>query len=202
LYNEGPEGPIYPTPVVGMVGRMPEAARAGRLGFAVEGDAIAFCGPFKPSLPGSELAKLRGEALPDGLPEIDVALVRRTQETVRDAVRRGELRSAHDVAEGGLAVALAECCLAGGRGAQVDFRGATGDPLLEVLYGEGPGGFVLSGPRPALAALAREIQLTFVGVVGGPGDALELSLDDDATLAWPLAELREPRERGLADAIG
>jgi phosphoribosylformylglycinamidine synthase len=202
LYNEGPEGPIYPTPVVGMVGRMPEAARAGRLGFAVEGDAIAFCGPFQPSLPGSELAKLRGEALPDGLPEVDVALARKSLETVRDAVRRGELRSAHDVAEGGLAVALAECCLADGRGAQVDFRGATGDRLLEVLFGEGPGGFVLSGPRPALAALAREIQLTFVGIVGGPGDALELSLDDDATLVWPLAELRDARSRGLADAIG
>ncbi|MFL5818588.1 MAG: phosphoribosylformylglycinamidine synthase subunit PurL, partial [Conexibacter sp.] len=202
LYNEGPEGPIYPTPVVGMVGRMPEAARAGRLGFAVEGDAIAFCGPFKPSLPGSELAKLRGEPLPDGLPEVDVAVVRRTQEVVRDAVRRGELRSAHDVAEGGLAVAVTEACLAGGRGAQVDFRGATGDRLLEVLFGEGPGGFVLSGPRPALAALAREVQLTFVGVVGGPDDPLELSLDDDAGLAWPLAELRTARERGLTDAIG
>jgi phosphoribosylformylglycinamidine synthase subunit PurL len=202
LYNEGPEGPIYPTPVVGMVGRMPEAARAGRLGFAVEGDAIAFCGPFQPSLPGSELAKLRGEPLPDGLPEVDVAAVRNAQQVVRNAVRRGELRSAHDVAEGGLAVALAECCLAGGRGAQVDFRGAAGDRLLEVLFGEASGGFVLSGPRPALAALAREVQLTFVGVVGGADDALELSLDDDATLAWPLSELRSARARGLADAIG
>jgi phosphoribosylformylglycinamidine synthase subunit PurL len=203
LYNEGPDGPIYPTPVVGMVGRMPEAARAGRLGFAVEGDAIAFVGPFQPTLPGSELAKLRGEPLPDGLPEVDVALVRATQEAVRDAVRRGELRSAHDVAEGGLAVALAECCVGGGHGAQVDFRGAgaSGETLLETLFGEGPGGFVLSGPRPALAALARQIQLTFVGVVGGPDAPLELSLDDDATLGWPLAELRSARARGLADAI-
>jgi phosphoribosylformylglycinamidine synthase subunit PurL len=200
LYNEGPEGPIYPTPVVGMVGRMPEAARAGRLGFVAEGDAIAFAGPFQPSLPGSELAKLRGEPLPDGLPEVDVALVRKTHEVVRDAVRRGELRSAHDVAEGGLAVALAECCLGGGHGAQVDFRGASGERLVEVLFGEGAGGFVLSGPRPALAALAREIQLTFVGEVRG--DALELSLDGDAMLSWPLADLRVARERGLADAIG
>ena len=200
LYNEGPEGPIYPTPVVGMVGRLPDAARAGRLGFAVEGDAIAFAGPFKPSLPGSELAKLRGETLPDGLPEVDVPAVRRAQQAIRDAVRRGELRSAHDVAEGGLAVALAECCLGGGLGAQVDFRGADGDALLEALFGEGPGGFVLSGSRPALAALAREIQLQFVGEVGG--DALTVRLDGDVTLAWPLAELRSARARGLADAIG
>jgi phosphoribosylformylglycinamidine synthase subunit PurL len=199
LYNEGPEGPIYPTPVVGMVGRMPEAARAGRLGFAREGDAIALAGTFRPSLPGSELAKLRGEALPDGLPEIDVAAVRRTIEIVRDAVRRGEIRSAHDVAEGGFAVALAECCIAGGLGAEVDFRGA-GDALAEQLFGEGPGGFLLSGPRPALAALAREIQLTFVGEVAG--DALSIRLDGDATLAWPLAELRAARDGGLLDAIG
>ncbi|HET6449043.1 MAG TPA: AIR synthase-related protein, partial [Conexibacter sp.] len=188
-------------PVVGMVGRLPDAARAGRLGFAVEGDAIAFAGPFTPSLPGSELAKLRGEPLPDGLPEVDVAKVRRAQEVVRDAVRRGELRSAHDVAEGGLAVALAECCLGGGHGAQVDFRGAgsDGESLLETLFGEGAGGFVLSGPRPALAALAREIQLTFVGEVGGSD--LAFTLDSGATLSWPLAELRAARARGLADAL-
>jgi len=199
LYNEGPDGPIYPTPVVGMVGRLPDAARAGRLGFAVEGDAIAFAGPFAPSLPGSELAKLRGEPLPDGLPEVDVAAVRKAQEAIRDAVRRGELRSAHDVAEGGLAVALAECCLGGGRGARVDFRGADGERLLEALFGEGPGGFVLSGPRPALAALAREIRVTFVGEVRG--DALELTLDGGAAVRWPLAELRAARARGLADAL-
>src|SRR4051794_25735218 len=186
LYNEGPDGPIYPTPVVGMVGRMPDAARAGRLGFGFEGDAIAFAGPFQPSLPGSELAKLRGEPLPDGLPEVDVAAVRKTQEVVRDAVRRGELRSAHDVAEGGLAVALAECCIGGGHGATVDFRGAgaDGERLLETLFGEGAGGFVLSGPRPALAALAREINLTFVGEVAG--EELTLTLDGGARLSWPL----------------
>jgi len=203
LYNEGPEGPIYPTPVVGMVGRLPDAARAGRLGFAAEGDAIAFAGPFQPSLPGSELAKLRGESLPDGLPEVDVAAVRKAQEAIREAVRRGELRSAHDVAEGGLAVALAECCLSGGHGATVDFRGAgaEGEQLLETLFGESAGGFVLSGPRPALAALARVIQLTFVGEVGGTDDALTMALDGDARLSWPLAELRAARARGLAHAL-
>jgi phosphoribosylformylglycinamidine (FGAM) synthase-like enzyme len=133
-----------------------------------------------------------------------VALVRRTLEVVRDAVRRGEVRSAHDVAEGGFAVALAESCLAGGRGAQVDFRGVgpSGERLLELLFGEGAGGILLSGPRPALAAIAREVPLTMFGIVGGPGADLELSLDGDATLAWPLDELRTARERGLADAIG
>ncbi|MDQ3371839.1 MAG: phosphoribosylformylglycinamidine synthase subunit PurL, partial [Actinomycetota bacterium] len=62
LYNEGAEGPIYPTPVVGMVGELPDPARAGRAGFAREGDLIALVGAFAPTLGASELAKLRGEA--------------------------------------------------------------------------------------------------------------------------------------------
>jgi phosphoribosylformylglycinamidine synthase subunit PurL len=190
LYNEGPEGPIYPTPVVGMVGRMPEAARAGRLGFATEGDAIAFAGPLQPSLPGSELAKLRGEPLPDGLPEVDVALVRKTHEVVRDAVRRGELRSAHDVAEGGLAVALAECCLAGGLGASIEL----GAPVDEAaLFGEGPGAFVVSGPREALARFGGAARV--LGTVGG--DTLRI----EGVLEVPLTDLSRAHAYGLADLL-
>ncbi len=203
LYNEGPDGPIYPTPVVGMVGRMPDAERAGRLGFAQAGDAIAFVGPFEPSLPGSELAKLRGDALPDGLPELDPVALRATLEAVRDSVRSGEIRSAHDVAEGGFATALAECCLAGDHGAQIDFTGAgDGEALLRRLFGESPGGFLLSGPRPVLAALAREVPTTFVGEVGAADDALSLALDGGAVLRWTLDELRAARDNGLAERIG
>src|SRR6201995_3303710 len=63
LYNEAPSGPIYPTPVIGMVGRLPDPARAGALAFAVEGDAIALVGTFRPAYAGSELAKLRGSRI-------------------------------------------------------------------------------------------------------------------------------------------
>src|SRR5207302_746238 len=71
LYNEGTEGPIYPTPVVGMVGALPDPGRAGRLAFAHAGEAIAIVGVFDPALAGGELAKLRGEALPSGRPALD-----------------------------------------------------------------------------------------------------------------------------------
>jgi phosphoribosylformylglycinamidine synthase subunit PurL len=173
LYNEGPEGPIYPTPVLGMVGRLPEAARAGRLGFAADGDAIALAGLFGPSLAGSELAKLRGEALPDGLAEISVPVVRRTQQAIREAVRRGELHSAHDIAEGGLAVALAECCLAGGRGACVALSSDL-DPL-HALFGEGSGAFIVSGSEQALIKLAEQMEIHLLGVVAG--QTLDISIE-------------------------
>jgi phosphoribosylformylglycinamidine synthase II len=189
LYNESapPGGPIYPTPVIGMVGRLPDARRAGRLGFARAGDAIALAGwDAAPSLAASELAKLWGEPLPDGLPAVDLAQARAVLEAVRDAVRAGTLSSCHDVAEGGFLVAVAEGCLAGDVGATLDL-GPSDDPWCH-LFGERPAGFVLSGPRDAVEALAGAVALDVFGTVGG--DALELTVAGE-TSRWALAELRE-----------
>ncbi len=189
LYNESapPGGPIYPTPVIGMVGRLPDARRAGRLGFARAGDAIALAGwDAAPSLAAGELAKLWGEPLPDGLPAVDLAQARAVLEAIRDAVRSGTLSSCHDVAEGGFLVAVAECCLAGDLGATLDL-GPSEDPWCQ-LFGERPAGFVLSGPRDVLEALASVVALDVFGAVGG--DGLELTVAG-ATSRWALAELRE-----------
>ncbi len=188
LYNEGGEGPIYPTPVVGMVGELPDPLHAGRTGFAREGDAIAIAGPFAPALPGSELAKLRGEPLPDGLPETDVAAVRAAQAAIRDAVRGGRLSSAHDVAEGGLLTAVAESCLAGALGAELELDVAD----ERRVFGEGPGGFVVSAPEAALRELAERIPVTIIGTVRGesiraPG--LHVSLDELRAAHGALAAL-------------
>jgi len=165
LYNEGATGPIYPTPVIGMVGRLPDARRAGRLGFARAGDHIALVGPFAPSLAASELAKLLGEPLPDGLPAIDIAAVAAAHHAVREAVRAGLLSSAHDIAEGGLAIALAECCLAGGLGARVELAQAS-TLLATDLFGEGPGGFIVSGEADALCTLGERVPAVTIGRVG------------------------------------
>ena len=155
LYNETDSGPIYPTPVVGLVGELPDPERAGGLALR-EGDAIAIAGPFAPSLAGSELAKLRGE-LGTGLPGVDITEQAAAQRFVREAVRSGAVTAAHDVSEGGLACALAEMAIAGGVGARCDV-----DPLVEArgssgetaAFGEGPGGFLLAGPAEALERLA------------------------------------------------
>ena len=191
LYNESPPtrasaGPIYPTPVIGMVGELPDARRAGRLGFARAGDAVAIVGPLQPSLAASELAKLWGWELPDGLPPIDVAAVAAAQAAVRDAVRAGSVASAHDIAEGGLAVALAECCLGGSLGARVELdlnflgdlaRSAAPGPLpsgdavrataVTALFGEGSGAFVVSGGERELRGLGERTSVWIVGEVGG-----------------------------------
>jgi phosphoribosylformylglycinamidine synthase subunit PurL len=198
LYNEGATGPIYPTPVIGMVGRLPDARRSAPLGFLRSGDEVALLGAFLPSLAASELAKLRGEALPDGLPEIDIEAVRATQRALREAVRAGALASAHDIAEGGLAVALAECCLAGGLGAEI----VLGEELLAAttpqaaLFGEASGGFLVSGASAALGDLGRQAPLQRLGTVAeGPLSivaaeaAIELGLGELGEAHAALAEL-------------
>jgi phosphoribosylformylglycinamidine synthase II len=184
LYNEAPSGPIFPTPVVGIVGKLPSAARAGRLGFAHEGDSIALIGPFEPSLVGSELGKLLGRPPVGELPAVDIGRIRIAHGAVRARVRSGAFRSAHDVAEGGVAVALAECCIAGGLGASV-WLPAGLDP-----FGEAPGrGFIVSGPREALVG--------FVMIGEVCGDALRI----DGLLDLPVSELHAAREAGLSEWV-
>ena len=136
---------------------------------------------FHPLVGGSELAKLRGEPLPDGLPGVDADAVIACIDAVRGAVRSGRIASAHDVAEGGLAGALAECCLLGGIGASVTLP--AGDDMLAALFGEGVGRFVISGPPEAAAALG-ELAVP-IGTVGGG------TLEIDGRFAWTLPELRD-----------
>jgi phosphoribosylformylglycinamidine synthase len=175
LYNESPDGPIYPTPVIGMVGKLPDAARPGRLGFLQEGDAIALVGEFEPSLNG---AQLRGRFGP--LPGLSAASVRDAHSSVREAVRSGVVHSAHDIAEGGLALALAECCMAGRIGARVEL------PEDLELFGEALGrAFIVSGPPQALSGWR------VIGAVGG--DFLEIN----GRLKVPLSGLRAAHDSGL-----
>jgi phosphoribosylformylglycinamidine synthase len=187
LYNEGLEGPIYPTPVIGMVGKLPDPDRVPASGFAAAGDAIALIGPFEPSPLGSELEKLGG-GLAGELPPVDLERHARALDAVREAVRSGLIRSAHDVSEGGLAVALAECCIAGGIGATVE---------LPDLFGEGPGGVVVSGPSEAIARLAEsaaEHGFLRLGEVGG--DRL-VATGSAARLSVPVVDLATAFETGI-----
>jgi phosphoribosylformylglycinamidine (FGAM) synthase-like enzyme len=115
-------------------------------------------------------------------------------------VRCGRLVSAHDVSDGGIACALAESCIAGGIGATVEWaRAQQADPAEArlVLFGEGAGGFVVSGPADSLAELAAEAgqtSLVLLGTVGG--DRLELTASA-ASLTLPVEALRTAHEQAL-----
>jgi phosphoribosylformylglycinamidine synthase len=196
LYNETEHGPIYPTPVVGMVGELPDPARAPGLA-PRDGDRLMLVGPFSPSLAGSELAKLRGE-LDSGLPQPDVNLVAAALSLVRELIRAGTPTAAHDISDGGLACALAEMAIAGGVGFDVDL-----DPLVELrggsgetcLFGEGPGGVLLAtaaeeASRILSAAEGAGVEVLEIGGVTGDRISIaaaerDVSVDlADAERAW------------------
>ncbi len=141
---------------------------------------------------------------------IDIAAVRSAQFAVRGAVRVGGLSSAHDIAEGGLAVALAECCLAGGLGAEVRLdellsrrgrrgRGWRRSRSVDVLFGEGSGGFVVSGIPTGVRALGRR---TTVRVLGDGRAARSCaSTSASSSLTATLAELARGARRARGPVL-
>jgi phosphoribosylformylglycinamidine synthase len=150
FYNETLGRAILPTPVIGMAGLLDDADRRATQWFARRGDRVALLGPEVVSLGGSEYLWTVHGRLAGQLAPLDLTTERRVQEACRAAIGAGLVRSAHDCAEGGLAVALAEACVSGPDrlGADVDL-GDDGRPLAEALFGEGPSRIIVSVPPEA-----------------------------------------------------
>ncbi|MCG0239294.1 MAG: phosphoribosylformylglycinamidine synthase subunit PurL [Firmicutes bacterium] len=145
FYNESRGEAIYPTPTVGMVGILPDLSQRLTMGFKRPGDVVVLLGNLdRVTFGGSEYAKVIHGVVAGDAPELDLDLERRLQKVVLAAAREGLLTAAHDVAEGGIAVALAEMALAaepGARGVQVSlFLRAEPEPdPLAGLEAGGPG---------------------------------------------------------------
>ncbi|MFM9077783.1 MAG: AIR synthase related protein, partial [Solirubrobacterales bacterium] len=197
LYNETPSGPIYPTPVVGMVGEVPDPSKVASRPWE-EGDQVALVGPFDPSLAGSALAALTGSLGP-GLPDPDLEGSIAAIELVRDAVRSGSVRTAHDISDGGIAVALAELALLAEVGCEADLGpviARTDCSPDDALFGEGPGGFILAGEHSVLEQLGgKGVPVEMLGPVAG--DELRVAAGE-RMVALGLGELREAWESLLA----
>ncbi len=112
FYNETDGVSIHPTPTVAMVGLLEDVTRFATPWFKEEGDLVVLLGLNRDELGGSEYLKVVHGQVAGKPPAVDLVLERGVQRTCRLAVREGLLSSAHDVSEGGLAVALAECCIA------------------------------------------------------------------------------------------
>ncbi len=202
LYNETPAGAVLPTPTVGMLGVLDDVERRLTPAIGAGDEVVLLGGPLAQptaALAGSEyLASHHGRVA--GSPAIDLDLEARVQRLVLDANERGLLTAAHDLADGGLAVALTECCLAGNVG--LDARTADlGERVDAALFGEAQSRFIVGVPdaaaRSALAALAAEsgVSVTVLGPAGG--DRLRLGPVDASVEA-----LRGAYEGGLERALG
>jgi phosphoribosylformylglycinamidine synthase len=125
FYNETDGVPIHPTPTVAMVGLLPEAKQYVTPWFKSSGDLVVLLGRTREEFGGSEYLKVVHGLVRGTPPWIDLKLERAVQECCLKAIEWGIVRSAHDVSEGGIAVALAECCIGGPErifGARIELR--------------------------------------------------------------------------------
>jgi len=202
LYNDTAGSSIDPTVVIGMVGVLDDVAEHCRPGFAVDNDLVALIGPVEAELGGSEYQRLAFGVNAGARPALDLALEKRVQDCITDAIHSGLLRSAHDCAEGGIAVALAESCLIGGRGARAridEFGSHVQNASWEagILFGECQSRFVVSFAREhlmRLQELAVRHDVPFRGLGATGGDRISITGRIDVRLG----QAREAYESALA----
>jgi phosphoribosylformylglycinamidine synthase subunit PurL len=181
FYNESPTGPILPTPTIGMVGIVKDINRRCTVPFKDEGDLVVLLGSNKE----------------DEMPELDLDLELRVQKTCLEAIQAGLVKSAHDLSEGGLAVALAECAIQSGKGAVINISSNT--PHLSVgnhslLFGEGQSRILLTITAENIFSLSDfsmlyQVPCSIIGKVSGR--SLVVMKDGKKLINTPVSRLQE-----------
>ncbi len=217
LYNESPAGVVDPTPTIGMVGLIDKEEHITTQWFKNEGDAIILVGSgagFQPTarqdadatgqLGGSRYLKVCHGLKLGPLPPVDLAYEIKIQNAVRDLIREGWLKSAHDCSEGGLAVALAECCFNPEKllGAEIALN--AGDTLATtVLFNESQSRILISVAQDNLQntiSFLQTGQIPFqeLGKVGG--NQLRIRVNGDE-FSWPIADLHDDWWNAIRRAV-
>ena len=184
FYNESPDSAVYPTPTIGMVGLIEDIDHITPASFRNAGDLVYLIGETRAEIGGSEFLKECYGQISGDCPSLDLAQAQHTNHTVLQAIRRGLVRSCHDVADGGLAVALAECCIIDrerplGIRAEVEF----GDMHPEwFLFSESQSRFIISidpAHKAAFEASMSEagLPLAQLGTVGGDRFKINARID-------------------------
>jgi phosphoribosylformylglycinamidine synthase len=196
LYNENPSGAVYPTPVIGMVGLVDSLVHVTRAQFQKEGDAIVLFGEPTNELGGSEyLATIHG-IVAGASPRCDLEAERALIEALLDAIKAGVVSSAHDCSDGGLAVALAECCIMDRTSqfsAAVDLERCKDFAPRAVLFGEAQGRVVLSTSLPdtVLAIAAKHgVPARRIGTVKSATEPFRITVGA-TRIEGPIARLDE-----------
>src|SRR5438034_1194741 len=205
LYNESPAGVVDPTPTIAMVGLIDDEKHITTQWFKEPGDLIILVGRgigFQPTsdrrdadatlLGGSQFLRVCHGLKIAPAPHVDLVHEIKVQNAVRDLIREGLVKSAHDCSEGGLAVAVAECCFNPEKllGAEINLKAAD-TPATTVLFDESQSRIVISVARADLEkteSILREHGVLFqeLGEVGG--DTLSIRVNEE-TFRWQVADL-------------
>jgi phosphoribosylformylglycinamidine synthase len=195
LYNETDGNAILPTPVLGVVGLIQNVKHATRRTFQAEGDHVVLLGSGRAEFGGSEYLKTIHGLVRGVPPAIDLALEKMLQRFLVESISRGLIKSAHDCAEGGLAVTIAECCFDSNIGASIEAP-LTEAPLelaaLAALFAESASRVVVSvAPARSAELIARAeeagVPVRLIGRVGGTH--LKIVVGDRAVVDEPVSDL-------------
>jgi phosphoribosylformylglycinamidine synthase len=199
FYNESGGKPVLPTPVIGMVGLLEDVRRATTVGFKTTGDFIALLGSIGPDLGASEYLSVVHGAQAGAPPRVDYAAEKSLIHLLIELSELGLIRSAHDISDGGLSVALAEKCIAGGIGCVLTFpwKGR----IVDSLFAESAACAVVSVAHDQWSAFRHVVEkegvpLQMLGRVGGR----QLVIND--WIALSLAEILEIHETALPRLLG
>jgi phosphoribosylformylglycinamidine synthase len=201
FYNETDGVPIYPTPTIGMVGLLPKIDRVITPWFKAAGDIVVLLGRTREELGGSEYLKFIHNIVRGTPPWIDLKLEQAIQSCCIEAIEGGILRSAHDISDGGLAVALAECCIGGPDkplGVRTEMREMIrGDALL---FSESQSRILVSMQDKDLSQLQEiasrfAVPLQVIGAVGGSRFSIQ------PILQLPVDELQSIWSSALGDRL-
>ncbi len=207
LYNQTAETAILPTPVVAVLGVIDDVTRRTPSGFVAEGQQIYLLGTTRDELSGSEWANVVHGHLGGLPPKVDLAAERELADILVNASRDGLIDAAHDISDGGLAQALVESCLLGGRksgiGARVWFPDEL-DPFV-ALFSESAGRAIVAVPRSEEVRFtdmcsARGFPHVRIGVTDGQGAEAVLDVQDQFSVT--LSELRAAWSGTLPNALG
>jgi phosphoribosylformylglycinamidine synthase len=199
FYNATGETPIHPTPVVGVLGVIGDVRRRLSLAFRQPGASLVLLGRTRADFGGSAWAAMAHGHLGGHPPAADLAAERNLAAALAAAAADGLLAAAHDLSDGGLAIALAECCLTGQLGCRIGLP-AGADPFT-WLFSESPAravAAVIPGREPAFAAVCAShgVPTAELGTAGG--DHVEVT----GCFSVPLADLAAARRDALASLFG
>jgi phosphoribosylformylglycinamidine synthase subunit PurL len=187
LYNETNGEAIYPTPVVGMVGLIEDIRHITTQSFKRAGDLIYVIGEAQPEFGGSELQKWLEGRIFGPAPAIDLTVEAKRQKQLLTAIQAGVIASAHDIAEGGFAVALAECLMgADGLGAKVTIAGET----TSELFSETQSRFIVSVKKEHRETFEQLVEAKQIGEVTDDNTLLIESVNGEAVIKLSVAEMR------------
>lgn len=198
FYNESPKGAINPTPTIGMIGILDDLDKRCVSHFKNAGDRVLLLGETKEELGGSEYLKVIHDKVAGDAPELDLEKEKAVQKVVYESIQMGYINSAHDCSEGGLAVALAECCFVNNLGvAACLIPGVREDA---ALFGESQSRIIIScGPdevgRIEELCVENGVECFNLGKVGGDKFIINNSV------SLPLETPRESWGKGLSKYV-